>query len=190
MPRRLPMILGFISVVGVAALAYQSSHRKPQSNDSAPPIAASAPAGSVAAVVVPTVKESSASPTDTAATDASGFHLMPDGSSVPPLKDSDPDRVKLGVVLFRYKGAQGASESTRSKVQAVALAKKAIETGKEDFAAAVRQGDRGSSENIGWIGHRILERSVEYAVFSLDKGNVSSEPVDTPRGIWVVKRLR
>jgi hypothetical protein len=187
------MILGLISLAGVSALAYQSSHRNPQTQILPPPAVASAPAPEAEEEKEPAAEGDSTlipGPIEPVAYDASSFHLMPDGSSVPALKDSAPDRVKLGVVLFRYKGAQGASESTRSKTQAVALAKKAIETAKDDFAAAVRQGDRGSSENIGWIGQRILERSVEYTVFSLDKGKISPEPVDTPRGIWVVKRLR
>lgn len=118
------------------------------------------------------------------------FHLMPDGSPVPPLPTSAPNKVKLGVVLFKYKGSQGASDSTRSRESAQALAKEAVEIAKKDFEAAVKKGDRGSAANIGWMKQRILERSVEYAVFSLAQGDVSPEPVDTPRGYWVVKRLR
>jgi hypothetical protein len=118
------------------------------------------------------------------------FHLMPDGSPVPGLPTSAPEKVKLGIALFKYEGSQGASDSTRSREAAQALAKEALEIAKSDFAAAVKKGDRGSNENIGWIQQRILERSVEYAVFSLDKGDVAPEPVDTPRGFWVVKRIR
>lgn len=118
------------------------------------------------------------------------FHTMPDGTPVPALSPSAPDRIKLGVVLFRYKGAQGSSESTRSREAAAALAREATKVAQEDFAAAVKKGDHGSHENIGWMKQRVLERAVEYAVFSLEKGEVSKAPIDTPRGFWVAKRLR
>jgi parvulin-like peptidyl-prolyl isomerase len=115
---------------------------------------------------------------------------MPDGSPVPALSPSTPERLKLGVAIFRYQGTQGSSDSTRSREAALALAQEAAKIAAGDFAAAVKKGDRGSSENIGWMGQRILERAVEYAVFSLEKGDISEKPIDTPRGFWVVKRLR
>jgi hypothetical protein len=121
---------------------------------------------------------------------AANFHSMPDGSPVPALPDSAPSKIKLGVVLFRYQGVQGSSDSTRSRESALALAEEAALAAKDDFAAAVKKGDRGSSENIGWMKQRILERTVEHAVFSLKKGEISATPIDTPRGFWVAKRLR
>jgi parvulin-like peptidyl-prolyl isomerase len=116
--------------------------------------------------------------------------MMPDGSPVPALAPSAPERIKLGVAIFRYKGTQGSSDSSRSREAALALAQEATKVGQTDFASAVKKGDRGSSENIGWIDQRILERAVEYAVFSLEKGEISKTPIDTPRGFWVAKRLR
>ena len=118
------------------------------------------------------------------------FLRMADGRAVPPLPSEAPQRVKLGLVIFRYKGAQAPPASERSKDEALALAKKAIETAREDFAQAVDLGDSGSDENLGWMGRGVLEPTVEFAVFSLGTGAVSEEPIDTPRGYWVVKRLR
>jgi len=40
------------------------------------------------------------------------------------------------------------------------------------------------------IPRGVLEPSVEYAVFTLAPGELAAEPLDTPRGFWVVRRLR
>jgi hypothetical protein len=38
--------------------------------------------------------------------------------------------------------------------------------------------------------HRgILEPAVEYLLFTLPKGTVYAEPIDTPRGYWIVRRI-
>ena len=34
----------------------------------------------------------------------------------------------------------------------------------------------------------VIEPPVEYVLFSLEKGKVHPEPVDTPKGYWVVRR--
>ena len=115
---------------------------------------------------------------------------LPDGSAVPPLPQSAPQRVKLGVALFAYQGAEGASQSQAPREQALQNAKKAARVAADDFVQAVKMGDKGSSENIGWIRRSVLESAVQHAVFSLKKGETSPAPVDTPRGFWVVKRLR
>ena len=52
----------------------------------------------------------------------------------------------------------------------------------------MKAGDSGSSEDIGRIPRGVLEKSTELAVFSLAAGDVS-EPLETLRGYWVVKRL-
>jgi len=118
------------------------------------------------------------------------FQLMPDGSPVPALRPDAPQRVKLGVALFRYEGTEAPPKSTRSKADALSLAQKATLKAKDDFEAAVQMGDPGSSDNLGWIGRDILEPAVEFAVFSTEMGQVASAPIDTPRGFWVVKRVR
>jgi parvulin-like peptidyl-prolyl isomerase len=61
------------------------------------------------------------------------------------------------------------------------------EQGKVDWKAAVRAGDTGSSEDIGRIPRGVLDHALEVAVFSLAAGDIS-EPLETPRGYWVVKR--
>ena len=116
------------------------------------------------------------------------FDFMPDGRPVPPLPGNAPNRVKLGVALFRYQGVQGAGTTTRSRAEAQALAEKAVAL--PTFKEAIAAGDPGSSINVGWISRGVLERSVEYAVFSLDKGETAQSPIDTPRGFWVVQRVR
>ena len=46
-----------------------------------------------------------------------------------------------------------------------------------------------SVANAGKVARGILEPSVEYQLFTLNKGDVASEPLDTPRGFWVVRRV-
>lgn len=121
---------------------------------------------------------------------SASFATLPDGSAVPPLPKDAPSQVKLGVALFRYKGAEGASSGTRAKEEALKLAEKALATGDDRFATIVKQGDPGSSSDIGWLGRNVLEPAVEHAVFALDRDEVLDRPLDTPRGYWVVKRVR
>jgi parvulin-like peptidyl-prolyl isomerase len=65
---------------------------------------------------------------------------------------------------------------------------KLAETAKQDFHAAVQQGDAGSSDDIGRVKLGILEPAPEYVLFTLPIDGVGG-PVDTPRGYWIVKRL-
>ena len=51
-------------------------------------------------------------------------------------------------------------------------------------------GDPGSMANAGSMRRGILEPNVEHALFTLEKGAVFSEPVETPRGYWVMRRIR
>jgi hypothetical protein len=139
--------------------------------------------------MAPPDESASARQTDLSPT-ASRFHTLPDGSPVPALPPDAPEKVKLGVVLVRYQGTQGSSDSTRSRESALALANEITDLAKKDFNEAIKRGDRGSSDNVGWIKQRILERSVEHSVFSLEKGQISDAPIDTPRGFWIVKRLK
>ena len=96
--------------------------------------------------------------------------------------------VRLGVVLVQYAGAEGAPSSARAKPDALKHANELAEQAKGDWKAAVKAGDSGSSEDIGRIPRGVLDRATELTVFSLDK-DALSDPLDTPRGYWVVKRI-
>jgi hypothetical protein len=117
---------------------------------------------------------------------------MFDGSPVPMLPMDAPRSVRFGVVLVSYDGAQpsptATRPATRPKADARALAVKLSQTAKQDFHAAVQQGDAGSSDDIGRVKLGILEPAPEYVLFTLPIDGVGG-PVDTPRGYWVVKRL-
>jgi hypothetical protein len=126
-------------------------------------------------------------------TDGGAGAVMPDGSPVPPLPMTAPRVVDFGVVLVSYAGAQpsagNARTATRSKAEARALADKLLATAKQDFHAAVQQGDSGSADDVGTVKLGILEPAPEYVLFTLPVDGVGG-PVDTPRGYWIVKRLQ
>ncbi|MCK6587617.1 MAG: peptidyl-prolyl cis-trans isomerase [Polyangiaceae bacterium] len=110
------------------------------------------------------------------------------GEEPPPLGPDAPKSVVFGVILIQYKGAQGALPTARPKEEALALAKTLAAEAAQDFKAALQKGDKGSMENAGRIPRGVLEPAPEYVLFSLEKGGVS-EPVDTPRGFWIVHRV-
>jgi hypothetical protein len=110
------------------------------------------------------------------------------GEEPPPLGPDAPKSVVFGAILVTYKGAQGATPTARSKDEALELAKKLAAEAQTDFKATVAKGDKGSTENLGRIPRGVLEPAPEYVLFSLPKDGVS-EPVDTPRGFWIVQRI-
>lgn len=122
--------------------------------------------------------------------------LAYDGDTPPPkptdapsnLPEGAPKSVVFGVILIEYRGAQGASRSARTRAEADARAKELVEEAKKDFAAAVAKGDPGSMENAGAMPRGILEPAPEQALFTLAPGDVGG-PVETPRGLWIVKRI-
>jgi hypothetical protein len=118
--------------------------------------------------------------------------VLLDGSPVPSLPFTVPRVVRFGVALVSYAGAQpsagGGRPAARSRGEALALANKLLATAKDDFHAAVQQGDAGSADDLGTIKLGLLEPAPEYVLFTLPVGGVGG-PVDTPRGYWVVKRL-
>jgi hypothetical protein len=128
------------------------------------------------------------------------FDLDPDGglraapassSNIEPaglLPSGSPKMVRFGVILIQYRGAQGAPPSSRSKDEAVTLARSIAEAARTDFKSQVSKGDPGSMEDAGRIPRGVLEPASEYALFTLSAGGVS-DPVDTPRGFWIVKRI-
>lgn len=116
-----------------------------------------------------------------------GFALL-DGSKPPALSAEAPQRVKFGVVLISYRGAQRAPVASRSKAEALALAKSLFELAKTDFEAAVAKGDEGSTAAAGWMPVGVLEPAPNYVLFTTPPGEVG-EPVDTPTGYWILKNI-
>jgi hypothetical protein len=111
-----------------------------------------------------------------------------DGEAPPTLGTDAPKTVTFGVILVMYKGAQGAPASARSRDEALVLAKQLAEEAKADFKATVQKGDKGSMENAGRMPRGMLELAPESVLFSLAKGAVS-DPVETPRGFWIMQRI-
>lgn len=118
--------------------------------------------------------------------DAGGTLL--NGEAAPPLTDTAPKSVVFGVILVTHRGAQGAPPNARTREEALDMAKQLAEEAKKDFKAALAKGDKGSMENAGRMPRGMLEPAPEYVLFSLPKGGVS-EPVETPRGFWIVQRI-
>lgn len=119
--------------------------------------------------------------------DAGVGSSMADGTPVPPLPAKAPKQVRFGVILVSYAGAQGASPTARAKTVASDLAVKLASDARSDFKGTVAKGDPGSSEDVGRIPRGVLELAPEYALFTLPVNGVS-EPIDTPKGFWIVKR--
>jgi hypothetical protein len=182
-------------VLGAAALVIVPSVRRGAPTNS---VASDAGAsdGSDAGVVLTdaattdaeTPTEPSGEPADpTRQVDGGGTVLL-SGEAPPGLAADAPKSVVFGVVLVTYRGAQGVPPTTRSRDAALELVKQLAELAKTDFKAAVGKGDKGSMDNAGRLPRGVLEPAPEYVLFSLPKGGVS-EPVDTPRGYWIVQRI-
>ncbi len=119
--------------------------------------------------------------------DAGVGSKMADGTAVPDLPAKAPKQVRFGVILVSYAGAQGASPTARAKAAASDLAVKLASDARTDFKGTVAKGDPGSSEDVGRVPRGVLELAPEYALFTLPVNGVS-EPIDTPKGFWIVKR--
>jgi hypothetical protein len=179
--------LGFVAALtGVILISHDSPKREPG------PAAKTAPSASAAAKAA-----ANAAPLNLdggVADDAGeisfteGFETFPDGGKVPELPDSAPQEVSFGVVQLAYQGAQFAGSDSRTKDQAKQKANEILELAKHDFVAAVAKGDRGSTSDAGRIPRGVLEPPIEYVLFMLEKGAISPTPIDTPRGIWIVRR--
>lgn len=135
------------------------------------------PAPSVAEELLAPAASSSASPTD-------GAQLTT------PLPANAPNEVVFGAIIVTFNGAQGASAKSRTKEAAFELAKQIVEKAQTSFEDAVKMGDPGSMANAGSMRRGILEPQVEYALFTLSKGALYPEPVETPRGYWIMRRIR
>jgi hypothetical protein len=127
-------------------------------------------------------------PADPAMPTSDAGATLIDGTPAPGLAGDAPKTVVFGVILVQYKGAQGAPPSARSREAALELAKQLADEAKKDFKATVPKGDKGSQENAGRMPRGMIEPAPEYVLFSLPKDGVS-DPVDTPRGFWIVHRI-
>src|SRR5688572_6873344 len=190
MHRWTSLVFGLLFVAAIAGIVIAS--RQPAVEL---PVASASvsPAASVAPVSTENpVRADPVTPTDAGVESAnsSAFHVLVDGGPVPPLAEDAPKRVQLGVVLFQYKGAQGAPTNSRTKDAARSKAQDTVELAKKDFDEAVKLGDPGSLSNAGDIPRNVLEPVIEYTVFRMEPGAVYPEPIDTPRGYWIVRRLR
>jgi hypothetical protein len=117
-----------------------------------------------------------------------GYDTLPDGRKVPDLPADAPDHASFGVVVVTYRGAESAPNDAPEKTAALARAKALVADAKSNFSEAVKKGDRGSMNDAGSVPRGVMEPSVEYVIFTLKKGDVYGEPVDTPRGYWIIKR--
>ena len=163
---------------------HKPSHAAVSGSASARALGSALPSASVAA---PSPSASGAPASEDVAP-SEGFDTLPDGRKVPPLPASAPKRVGFGVVVVAYQGAQGAPTEARSRDEAKRRAESLLADAKQDFKAAVAKGDRGSTSDAGHVPRDVLEPAVEYLLFTLPKGEVCAEPVDTPRGFWIVRR--
>lgn len=190
MHRWTSLVFGLLFVAAVAGIVLAS--RQPAVETSIASASASASAPRPPASTENPVRVEPPEPTDAGVDSAnsSAFHVLADGGPVPALSDDAPKRVQLGVVLFQYAGAQGAPTNSRSKDAARSKAQDTIELAKKDFDEAVKLGDPGSLSNAGDIPRNVLEPVIEYTVFRMEPGAVHPEPIDTPRGYWIVRRLK
>jgi PPIC-type PPIASE domain len=184
--------LGTFAAVSALAFGLSTLKNRPIS---IPPASASASASAsqvVESAPAPasSVVEKEAIPSNVVPGLGKDYATMPDGTPVPELPATAPRNCGFGAILFTYEGAQFAPRQARSKAEAHRLAKDVLAKADQNFVDAVKLGDPGSLADAGSIGRGILERSIEYRLFTLEKGRVFPEPVETPRGYWVMKRLR
>ncbi len=104
------------------------------------------------------------------------------------LPDSAPRSIEIGVIQLAYHGAERAPQDAPPRKAALERAKELIAAAQKDFDATVNRGDAGSAKDLGRIPRGVLEPEVEYEVFTLQPGEVTSKPLDTPRGYWIVRR--
>ncbi|HMA96137.1 MAG TPA: peptidylprolyl isomerase [Polyangiaceae bacterium] len=191
---RLVALATLAAIVGlVFSLSALNRHRK---HEAAPAASQQEPglAAPLASVSIEQPAASAEAPTAMMPpVSADGFRdygVLPDGRPVPALPPTAPKSCGFGAILFTYDGVQLAPRNARTKAEALALATRLIADAERDFADAVKKGDPGSLADAGNVGRGVLERSIEYQLFTLEKGKVYPEPIETPRGYWILRRLR
>jgi len=189
MQRTTAVTVGLLVVLGVVLVLVLGRGSSRPAAKAASAATASAPPSASASAPTPTLASAAPSEDERAPTSGSeGFDTLPDGRKVPELPASAPKSVGFGVVLISYDGAQSAPKDSPSKADAKQKAIRLLEEAKQDFVAAVARGDRGSTADAGHVPRGVLEPAVEYPLFLLEKGAVHPEPIDTPRGYWIVRR--
>ncbi len=186
MQRWTTVVVGALFVVIIGALVWKGGHGKLMA---APPDAgrdASAESASLEAGLLE--DPAFAALLDIDGGLAPGLGELGEVDSSAALPTGSPKSVRFGVILVRYRGAQQAPASSRSKDEAQVLARALADAARSDFKAQVIKGDPGSTEDAGRIPRGVLEPTTEFTLFTLSPGAVS-EPVDTPRGFWIAKRL-
>jgi len=118
----------------------------------------------------------------------SGYDTLPDGKKIGELPADAPRSISFGVVLVTYKGAERAPTNARQKSEAMDMAKRLATDAKANFEETVKKGDPGSVADAGSVPRGVLEPVLEFVLFSIKKGEVYSDPIDTPRGYWIVRR--
>lgn len=176
----------FLALVGlIVGLGRIAKNQRSASDDQVraiPTVSAPEPTSSAPAVPHDNVAdEASAAPTPPQPETRESSTTLPPGA---------PTDVVFGAILVTFEGAQGAPSKARSKSAALEIAKKIESAALSSFEDAVKLGDPGSMANAGTMRRGILEPSVEYALFTLAKGEVYSEPIETPRGYWIMRRIK
>jgi hypothetical protein len=183
--------LGFLAALtGVILVSHDVPKPRPAKAKPALSAASSAAPPPSASAATTASGPKDAGPSDDAGSGpfTEGFETFPDGGKVPELPNSAPQQLSFGVVQFTYQGAQFAGSDARTKELARQKAEATLELAKQDFAAAVSKGDRGSTADAGRIPRGVLEPPIEYVRFTLDKRAVYANVIDTPRGFWIVRR--
>ena len=168
-----------VSIVGLFFWRAKQHSRAPEEPHSTQP-AASAAASATEQPITPSPLPSVAAPAYST--------QLPDGRQLPELPADAPKAVNFGVVLLAYRGAEGAPSDARTKDAALARAKELMAEARQNFGEAVKKGDRGSTAQAGSMPRGVLEPGIEYVLFTLKKGEVYGEPIDTPRGYWILRR--
>ncbi len=182
-------LAGALLVAGLLVVAFRASrsYRVPEQPAASAPAKPPEPARSAEPSPVDAVGSVELE-APTAPSPFVGFDTLPDGRKVPPLPADAPNKVSFGVVVVTYRGAEGASVAAPPKNEAYLRAKRLVDDAKRDFDDAVKKGDHGSLADAGSIPRGVVEPALEYVLFTLKKGEVYGDPVDTPRGYFVVRR--
>jgi hypothetical protein len=179
------VFLTFLALAGLVVGIGRVAKNQKASGMAAPSTTASASAPKSAGVA-PAAEQELPPPGEASAAPNSSSEPLA-GNALPA---NAPNDVVFGAILITYEGAQGASSKARPKQAALELAQRILATAQASFEDAVKMGDPGSMANAGTMRRGILEPNVERALFTLDKGAVFSEPLETPRGYWVMRRIR